>query len=173
MLQRNLPVKTTSRWVVMFSLYVLTIWWGKSILALEITLEVIARGWGHLSSISLIDLLRPKRLGVFYRERYILISWKYCHIHLLSSLSSEHDIEVFLKQIQQPYFAWLCQMCVFVAFIVLKVCFSWNQLALSVEQKLTLPWLRSKGAQTILSDLTEKSKSFNLVASDFQAFICL
>ena len=77
----------------------------KSILALEITLEVIARGWGHLSSISLIDLLRPKRLGVFYRERYILISWKYCHIHLLSSLSSEHDIEVFLKQIQQPYFA--------------------------------------------------------------------
>ena len=66
-------------------------------------------GWGHLSSISLIDLLRPKPLiGVFYllnRERYILISLKYCHIHLLSSLSSEHDIEVFLKQIQQPYFA--------------------------------------------------------------------
>ena len=62
-------------------------------------------------------------------------------------------------------------MCVFVAFIVLKVCFSWNQLALSVEQKLTLPWLRSKGAQTILSDLTEKSKSFNLVASSFYMFI--
>ena len=133
-------------------------------------------GWGHLSSISLIDLLRPKPLGVFYLlnlERYILTSWKYYHINLLSSFSSEHDIEGFLKQIQQPYFAWLCQMCVFVAFIVLKVCFSWNQLALSVEQKLTLPWLRSKGAQTILSDLTEKSKSFNLVASDFQAFICL
>ena len=50
-------------------------------------------GWGHLSSISLIDLQRPKPLGVFYLlnlERYILTSWKYYHINLLSSLSSEH-----------------------------------------------------------------------------------
>ena len=100
-------------------------------------------GWGHLSSISLIDLIRPESLGVFYlliREyRYILISWKYCHIHLLSSLSSEHDIEVFLKLVQQPYFAWLCQMCLCCIFCFEKFALAGINLLCQLNRSLHYP----------------------------------
>ena len=94
-------------------------------------------GWGHLSSISLINLLRPKPLGVFYLLISKDIFWLPGNITIsicFHPCAVSMTKKAFWNRFNNHTLLDFVRCVSLLHILFWKVCFSWNQLALSVEQ---------------------------------------